>query len=151
MLQQKSHLETVVFLLMEAPFKGRTLLLSFSSQLPFARSEETLTSGLWWVNVTLHLASQSQKCFLCCFLVNGICSLLWQSLFVDPSTLKYIFWSKNWFWCITVGATHNEHVSTCFSSFLDINKSYFHLQRLNGIIYLWWAVVTEWLWSVLDR
>lgn len=61
--------------IMEVLFKGRTLLCSFPPQPAFARREETLTSGLWWVNVRLHLASKSQKCFLCCFLVNGICSV----------------------------------------------------------------------------
>lgn len=60
---------------MEVLFKGRTLLLSFPPQPAFARREDTLEgrhSGLWWVNVRLHLESESQKCFLFCFLVNGI-------------------------------------------------------------------------------
>lgn len=56
-------------------FKGRTLLLSFAPQPAFARRKETLTSGLWGVNVRLYSASESQKCFLCCFLAHGICSV----------------------------------------------------------------------------
>lgn len=140
-LQQQSRLQTAVFLLMEALFRARTLLLSFPSRPAFARREETLTSGLWWVNVRLHWASESQKCFLCCFLVNGICSVMTEAVCCSFCSKIHIL-VKTRFCCYSGSIPQWISVSTCFTSFLNINESYLCLWKLHRIIYLWWRFIS---------